>query len=86
VARTLFVVVVVFVLCRVPFTALIIMRSELRQGTQTKNQVSLMPFLPFSFTRYSFNNFEELRADVTSRMPAIIRSGIFCLSIYELYQ
>jgi hypothetical protein len=40
VARTLFVVVVVFVLCRVPFTALIFLRAHLQTGTQTMNQVS----------------------------------------------
>ncbi|XP_021942370.1 neuropeptide Y receptor type 1 [Zootermopsis nevadensis] len=39
VARTLFVVVVVFVLCRVPFTALIFLRADLHEGTQTINQV-----------------------------------------------
>ncbi|GFG38434.1 hypothetical protein Cfor_02471 [Coptotermes formosanus] len=39
VARTLFVVVVVFVVCRVPFTALIFLRTEMQQGTQTINQV-----------------------------------------------
>jgi hypothetical protein len=41
VARTLFVVVVVFVACRVPFTALIFLRADLREGTQEINQVSL---------------------------------------------
>jgi hypothetical protein len=39
--RTLFVVVVVFVVCRVPFTALIFLRADLQGGPQTMNQVSL---------------------------------------------
>jgi hypothetical protein len=39
--RTLFVVVVVFVVCRVPFTALIFLRAQLQEGPQTMNQVSL---------------------------------------------
>jgi hypothetical protein len=39
--RTLFVVVVVFVVCRVPFTALIFLRAQLHEGPQTMNQVSL---------------------------------------------
>ncbi|KAJ4433465.1 hypothetical protein ANN_15768 [Periplaneta americana] len=39
VARTMFVVVVAFMVCRVPFTALIFLRSKMQQGTQTINQV-----------------------------------------------
>jgi hypothetical protein len=62
VARTLFVVVVVFAVCRVPFTALIILRHELQRGTQTKNQVSLMLSIPFYFTYYSFNDFKEIKS------------------------
>lgn len=37
--RTLFVVVVVFVVCRVPFTALIFLRADLQGGPQTMNQI-----------------------------------------------
>jgi hypothetical protein len=39
--RTLFVVVVVFVVCRIPFTALIFLRADLQGGPQTMNQVSI---------------------------------------------
>jgi hypothetical protein len=42
--RTLFVVVVVFVVCRVPFTALIFLRADLQGGPQTMNQVSINLF------------------------------------------
>jgi hypothetical protein len=42
--RTLFVVVVVFVACRVPFTALIFLRADLQEGPQTMNQVSINYF------------------------------------------
>jgi hypothetical protein len=48
--RTLFVVVVVFVVCRVPFTALIFLRAELQGGPQTMNQVSLNFFQPMNKT------------------------------------